>query len=405
MVLSYRKTWFIFAMAFLLAVIFAWHFFSRSDPHEQTSRQRGAKSDRTAPVEVAQITRGKIEMRRTFSGTLEARAEFVVAPKVSGRVERLTVNIADPVESGQLLAELDSEEYVQAVAQARADLEVTKANLVEAQNALEIAQRELSRFKTLRQRGVASESQFDSVKANELAKQSELEVAQAQVVRAESALETARIRLGYTRILAGMNGDDTQKVVAERYVDPGDTVSANTPLLRIVELDPITGVIFVSERDYARLKPGQNVMLTTDAYPNEEFKGEIERIAPIFKQETRQARVELKVDNPGYRLKPGMFIRTTIVLDRAMDALIIPETALTKRQDKLGVFLVNEDGQSVRWQEVELGIQGDGQIQILNETLTGQVVTLGHQMLDDGSAIIIPAGKALSDEQANKVNR
>ncbi|MBW2451015.1 MAG: efflux RND transporter periplasmic adaptor subunit [Deltaproteobacteria bacterium] len=404
MSLGHRKTWIIFFVAVFCSAILGWLFFSRSAPPEQTNRSRNAKSDRTAPVEVAQVIRGEIEMHRTFSGTLEARAEFVVAPKVSGRLERITVNIADPVEPGQLIAELDSEEYVQAVAQARADLEVAKANLVEAQNALEIAQRELSRFKTLRQRGVASESQFDSVKANELARQSELEVAQAQVVRAESALETARIRLGYTRILAGLNGDDSQKVVAERYVDPGDTVSANTPLLRIVELDPITGVIFVSERDYAQLSPGQDVILTTDAYPNEEFKGQIERIAPIFKQETRQARVELKVANPDHRLKPGMFIRTTIVLVHVADALIIPETALTKRQDKVGIFLVSEDGQSVHWQEVELGIQGDGQVQILNETITGQVVTLGHQMLDDGSAIIIPAEQEPADEKTNKVS-
>ena len=103
-------------------------------------------------------------------------------------------------------------------------------------------------------------------------------------MRAEASLETANIRLGYTRITAGWSGGDDQRVVAERYVDEGETVSANTPLLRIVELDPITGVIFVTERDYARLQPGQEVLLlTTDAYPGEDFQGRIERIAPVFR--------------------------------------------------------------------------------------------------------------------------
>ena len=343
-------------------------------------------------MEVTPIVHGPIELYRTFSGTLEARAEFVVAPKVSGRVERLTVNIADPVERGQVVGELDSEEYVQAVAQAKADLEVARANLAEAKNALEIANRELTRFNTLRQRGVASESQYDSVQANELAKQAELEVAQAQVVRAEAALETARIRLGYTRITAGWSGGNDQRVVAERFVDEGETVSANTPLLRIVELDPITGVVFVAERDYARLRPGQDVMLTTDAFPGQEFKGRIERIAPVFQKTTRQARVELVIDNHDQRLKPGMFIRTTVMLERAEDAVIIPESALTKRDDRLGVFLVAEDGRSVHWRELTVGIRGGGRVQILGAELTGQVVTLGQQLLDEGTPITIPGG-------------
>jgi len=344
------------------------------------------------PVEISSIVHGPIELYRTFSGTLEARAEFVVAPKVSGRVERLSVNIADPVERGQVVGELDSEEYIQVVAQARADLEVARANLAEARSALEIANRELTRFKTLRQRGVASESQFDSVQANELAKHAELEVAMAQVVRAEASLESARIRLGYTRITAGWSGGNDQRVVAERFVDEGEMVSANTPLLRIVELDPITGVVFVSERDYSRLHPGQEILLTTDAFPGQEFKGRIERIAPVFQQATRQARVELVINNPGQRLKPGMFIRTTVMLDRAEDAIIIPENALTRRDDRLGVFLVAEDGRSVRWHELTVGIRDGERVQVIGEALSGQVVTLGQQLLDDGSPIYIPGG-------------
>ncbi len=350
-----------------------------------------ARKDRSVPVEVASIEHGPIEFRRVFSGTLEARAEFVVAPKVSGRVEQLHVNISDPVFRGQLVAELDSEEYVQAVAQAKADLEVAKANHLEAQNALAVAGREMQRFKTLRQRGVASESQFDSVKANELAKQSEVEITRAQVVRAESALESARIRRGYTNIRAGWSGGSEQRVVAERFVDEGETVSANTPLLRIVELDPITGVIFVTERDYARLQPGQEITLVTDAFPGDRFQGHIERIAPVFKQATRQARVELVIQNPEKKLKPGMFIRSTVVLDRLANATIVPEAAITKRSDVTGVFLVSEDGSSVSWHKVTVGIQDGERLQIEEKDLSGQVVTLGQQLLDDGSAITIPA--------------
>lgn len=350
----------------------------------------------TVPVEVKAIRHGSIELLRTFSGTLEPRAEFVVAPKVSGRVERLTVNISDNVQRGELVGELDNEEYIQAVALAEADLAVTKANLSEARSAMETANRELERITTLRQRGVASEVQLDSASANQLAKQVEYEVAQANVIRAESSLETANIRLGYTRINAGWSGGADQRVVAERYVDEGEMVSANTPLLRIVELNPITGVIFVTERDYARLQPDQEILLVTDAFPKETFKGNIERIAPVFKQTTRQARVELTINNDRKRLKPGMFIRATVVLSRNDEAVIIPEEALTKRDDRIGIFLVNEDGVTVSWKLVETGIRQGNEVEILGEHLSGRVVTLGQHLLSDGSAITIIADQSTS---------
>ena len=123
---------------------------------ERRGSSKSGRLSRPVPVEVAQIQRGPIALQRTFSGELEALAEFVVAPKVSGRVERVIVNIADTVKRGQIVAELDNDEYVQAVAQAQADLEVARANLSEADSALEIAKREFKRTESLLKRGIAS---------------------------------------------------------------------------------------------------------------------------------------------------------------------------------------------------------------------------------------------------------
>jgi RND family efflux transporter MFP subunit len=326
---------------------------------------------------------------RTFNGTLEAQAEFMVAPKVGGRIERLAVNLADLVERGQVVAELDNDEYVQAVTQAKADVAVAKANLAEAQSALEIANREFERAKTLKKRGVASESQFDEAMAALSAKQAKLEVASAQVTRAEALLETANIKLSYTKVKADWNGGSERRVVAQRHVDEGHTVAANAPLLLIVELNPITGIIHVTEKDYALLQPGQTAMLSTDAYPTETFTGRIVRISPVFRSETRQARVELSIDNHDFRLKPGLFIRATVKLASQEDAIIVPEAALTSRNDQTGVFLVNEEKMTVAWRPVSVGIRQEDRVQLEGEWLSGRVVSLGHQLLDDGSAIII----------------
>jgi RND family efflux transporter MFP subunit len=350
-----------------------------------------ARQARPAPVAVAPVEHGPIAAYRTFSGELAALAEFVVAPKVAGRVEAVLVNIGDTVRRGQVVAELDDDEYVQAVAQAQADLAVARANRSEAQSLLEIADREFKRTQSLRRRGIASESELDAARQDLLAKRARVTVAEAQVAKFAAALESANIRLGYTRVTAGWSGDDDERIVAERYVDEGQTLAANAPMLMIVKLNPILGVVFVTERDYGYMRNGQPVSLTTDAYPDETFTGRIVRIAPIFRQATRQARIEMSIDNTAYRLKPGMFIRARVELRRVAEAVIVPEQALTERNDRTGVFLVAADGRSVVWREVTVGIRDGDRVQVEGRGLEGRVVTLGQQLVKDGSPITIPA--------------
>ena len=378
-------------LALAAAVLAAWLVYARlQEPASREAASRGAA--RAVPIEVAEIERGTIELQRTFTGTLSAHAEFVVSPKIGGRVEKLEVDVADTVTRGQVVAKLDDAEYLQAVAQAEAGLAVARANLAEAGSLLTIAARELERIERLRQRGVSSEAQRDTAKAEQLAKQAHVEVTKAQLSRARAELETARIRLGYTQVRADWRGGGEERVVAERYVDEGATVAANAPLLRIVELDPITAVFHVTERDYALLETGQSVRLRTDAIPGESFEGRIARIAPVFRESTRQARVEVQADNPRMLMKPGMFVRTEVVLAREDGATIVPDQALIRRKDRTGIFVVAEDGESVSWKEVEIGIRHGSRVQILAEELGTRVVTLGQQLLDDGSAVIVAAG-------------
>ena len=390
------QRWTSLALVLLIAAALAVLLTQRlldSDAQNKT----GFGSDRTVPVEVAAIEHGPIELRRTFTGTLDARAEFVVAPKIAGRIADMTVDLADTVTRGQVVARLDNAEYLQAVTQAEADLAVARANLAEASSQLTIAERELQRLDKLRERGVSSESQRDLAKADQLAKQAHLEVTRAQVTRAQAALETARIRLGYTEVSADWTGGSDSRQVAERYLDEGGTVAANAPLLRIVELDPLIAVFFVTERDYALLHTGQRATLSTDTYPDELFPGEIARIAPVFRSSTRQARVEARVDNPDLRLKPGMFARITLVLKRIADTSIVPEQALVTRDGHSGLFVIAEDGASVTWRDVTVGIRQGSRVQVVGENLGSRVVVLGQQLLKDGSRIaIVGAAEAVA---------
>lgn len=355
---------------------------------------RPAAEKLPVPVETAPVQRGPLVRERTFSGTIEANARGTVASKVAGRIRRLPVDVGDPVDRGQVVAELDDAEFVQAVAEARARRAVTAANLGAAKSRHEIAARELERAQTLHRRGIASESARDTAQAEYLSSRAAVEVAAANLERETAALTTAEIRAGYTRVRAEWATGGNRRTMAERFTDEGNTVAANTPLFTVVELDPVIAAIQVTEKDYPRLAVGQPARLTTEAFPNHVFSGTVSRVAPIFHEATRQARVEITVPNPGRKLKPGMFCRCILELARVDDAVSVPETAITRRHDRDGVFFITTDGTAVRWQPVETGLRSGERVQLLGDPVagdpvTGQVVTLGQQLLKDGAAVRI----------------
>lgn len=340
-------------------------------------------------VDVAPIESGMIRDVRTLSGSLEARARFTVAAKVGGLLEEILVDLGDRVERGQVVAEIDDAEFVQAVAQARAELAVRQAERSRAESERDLAQRDYDRAQALKERGIASESQLDETTAALASAEAALELARARVQQADASLEVARIRLGYTDVKADWSGGADYGTVAERAQDAGNTVQAGDPIVSIVALDPLTAVVSVTEGDYARLEVGQTAALTTDARPGEMFDAEVVRIAPVFRESSRQARVELQVENPEFDLRPGMFISVRVVLREAEAETIVPMAAIVQRGGRDVVFTVADTGDTVTEHAVERGIVQGERVQIITPKLTGRIVVLGQQLLEDGSSITI----------------
>ena len=96
------------------------------------------------------------------------------------------------------------------------------------------------------------------------------------------------------------------------------------------------------------------------------------------------------IENPGHRLKPGMFMRAAVVLKKVIETTIVPEQALTVRDARDGVFVVSKDGKSVVWRPVKVGIREGTKVQVEGEGLSGRVVILGQELLKNGSAIMVP---------------
>ena len=150
---------------------------------------------------------------------------------------------------------------------------------------------------------------------------------------------------------------------------------ANQPLLLIVELDPILGVVYATEKDYAHLRPGQTVSLTTDAYLDAAFFGRIDRIAPVFSKSHAPGpggNDSLKIRDTGSNRACSFGPR--VVLKRVLDTTIVPEQALTTRDGLHGVFVVSKDGKSVIWRAVKSGHSGgESRVQVEGEGLSGLV--------------------------------
>lgn len=342
-------------------------------------------------VAVATIETGSITDIRELTGTLEPQNAFSVAANISARIERIHVDIGDTVERGSVLVELDDAEARQAVAEAEAALLVARAELEQARSDAELARRELERTRTLAGRDLASQSDLDTARAQASAEGSRVAVAEARVSEREAALGGARVRLSYTEVRAGWPEGDGEYVVGERMVSRGDTVSANEAMLSLLAIDPLKAVIFAPERDYAALSRGQPTTVVADALPEREFAGEIARLAPRFDEASRQARVEVLVPNPGRELKPGMFVTVRIEVGRADNATLVPIAALTRLSGEQGVYQVAEDpegeGHLARFVPVDVGIEGDDYAEIRRPELSGQVITLGQQLLEDGGRI------------------
>jgi len=366
---------------------------------DQGGGKFGGKKGKPVAVELSKVRRQMIRDVGAFTGSLKPKTRFLLASKISGRLERLMVNFGDVVKYGQLVALLDDSEYQQQLQQARALLEVAKANSRAAFQSMAISSRELSRVRSLKTRNIATISELDSAKTAYTLKKVDNEVAKAQLNEKKAAFKLAQIRLSYTRINAKWRDKKSRVFVGERFVDEGTLLNINTPIVSLIDISSLVAVIHVTESDYYKLKVGQQVSVTAEAIKNRKMKGKVTRIAPMIKETSREAMVEIKVNNPGTILKPGLFIRAEIVFAAHRKATVVPQSAIVKRNAITGVFLVDMKESKVRFIQITSGIINKGMVEILSPKISGEVVTLGHHLLEEGSKILIPARKGKSPKK------
>lgn len=380
----------------------AWQYIIAPDKTARGSRKAGVPQE--VAVETARIQKADLGDRVVFTGTVKAEERYDAAPKIAGIIRQVNFNVGDTVKRGDVLVVLDDDEHALAVEQAEASLLVSQANANDAEKQLEITRRDFDRSETLRRQSVITAQEYDKADASLKAAQAKYETALAQVRLAEAALKTAQVKLGYTRVKAEWSDGPPTRVIGQRYMDAGGIVAANSPIMSVLDINTVRAIIAVSEKEYPKMKPGHPVVVTTDAFPGRRFAGRVERVPQELGVLTREAEVEVAIDNPDLALKPGMFIRADIEFARRNGATAAPIEAVVRREDgSRGVYVVNGDRNSVAFRAVTEGIVDGKLVELVDgdDLMGSEVVVLGQHLLKDGISVRIADDRTAAGKPAS----
>lgn len=316
----------------------------------------GKAGPRRGPVgvTVAAVARGVIEQRVDVVGSLLAAQSILVRPEIDGRVSEITVTDGASVAAGDVLFRLDSDVVDAQMAQAQAELALARSNL-------------------RRTRNLASQSFVSRRSRDE---------AQANVNVLFARMQVVKARQSRTVIRAAFSG-----VAGLVAVSTGDYVKAGETLVRLDDLARLKLDLKVPEQLLARVRPGQPIRVTFDAYPQRTFTARVRTIDSSVDQTGRSVLVRGLLDNPDALLLPGMFARASLVLSRREDALLIPEASVIPGQGGPAVFRVNQ-GEAMRV-SIKTGVRQDGQVEVLSGLQEGDsVVESGHIKLRGAKAAV-----------------
>jgi membrane fusion protein (multidrug efflux system) len=347
------------------------------------SQREDAPLVKAPPVATAPVVAVDLEERIEASGELEARYHSFVAAEVSGQITQIVKDEGEPIAAGEPALEIDPQRRQLELAAARARAAQADARTVEAR-------RQTERIRSLRGRNAASQSKLDEAETALLVAQSDAAAQKAQLGVAEQALDDATVR-------APFDG-----VVGRRLVSEGDFVQVGTRLVELVSLDPIEVVFHLAEVDSGRVAVGQKVAVRVAPYPEEVFEATVAVVYPTIDPQSRTLRVKATLENPGGRLRPGLFARADLGIRVRRGVAMVPEEAVLQRSDGAVVFRVVA-GERVERRVVAIGEFHDGMIEVRSGLDAGDaVVTRGHSDLVDGAVVrVIAAG----GEASNLANR
>jgi len=356
----------------LLAIALALHFGKPG----AGSGHSAPPADAPVPVQVAEATRGDVELSLALVGRVEAWSTVTVRSRVSGQLQSLGFKPGALVRKGSVLAQLDPRMLQAQLDQARAAVSRDTA-------LLQKAQADQKRYADILSEGYVSHADFDLYQAN-------LDVAQATLQSDEAARDLAQTQLDYARIVAPFDG-----IVGAPLVYPGAQISADdTDIVVLNQVEPVRVAFNIPEDTLPAVReamargtvPVQAVISGDHGAP---LVGTLQFIDNAVDASTGTIVLKARFDNGDHRLTPGQFVHVSLPTARLSDVVSVPVHALQSSTEGNFVFVLGSDGK-VRQREVLAGPTSAGRT-VIDKGLDGgeQVVTEGQMLLVDGSAATV----------------
>ena len=362
------------------------------------------------PNRIAKVTRGDVARSVVATGKIQPITKVEVKSKASGIVEKLYVDINNKVTKGQQLAQLDQQEIVAQVDAQRAQLASAEANVTSfeaniEQDKVNAAAPDLPMYKAtldrnleMKKEGLVSQQALDDANKDYLAAltrrdsskaqigvdNAKLKQAHAQVLQSQASLKQLEEQLGYTTIVAPMDG-----VILSRDVEIGDAVSSilvlgSTATLVMTEGD-INQVYVqgkVDEADIAHVYMAQPARIKVESFRDRFFTGKVTKIAPlgVEKDNVTTFEVRVSIDNPGGELKANMTANAEILLDEHKGVLTVPENAVSYDNQKNATVQIPDAKQKdgYRIVPVKVGLSNGSVTEIVSGLKEGQQVVLSQ---------------------------
>ena len=360
-------------------------------------------------VLTAPVARGDIEVTVLAQGTIKPRNLVAVGAQASGRITTIAVELGQTVRQGDLIAEIDSVNQRNALKSAESDLAVARAQRVEREATLDLAERTLVRLEKLQRSNLTLQNEYDTAVSNVAVARAQIDALDAQIAQAEVAIQTAEANLAYTRITAPADG-----TVLAITAQQGQTVNAAQSAPTIVVLGDLTQMeVFaqISEADIGRVEPGQKVWFTTLGAPDRRYEAVLEAVAPAPESIVNDSSLgggtgsgstaseaiyyngRFSVPNPDGRLRTYMTAEVHIVLGQARDVLTVPSIALGApgADGQYRLQVQGSDG-SLQERAVSVGLNDKVMAEITDGLQEGEQIVTGSGTSQGGPSGRNPLG-------------
>lgn len=309
------------------------------------------------------------------SGTINPVNTVSVGSTVSGLMKAIYVDYNSEVKKGQLLAQIDPANFQASVDQNRAQINNAEANLAKLNAEMVMAQKTYNRYKNLYNKNFVARSELDQAESDYLAKKASIGAQQASIAQARANYKTAMTNLGYTKIIAPVDG-----TIISRDIDVGQPVAASfqAPELFTIaqDLTKMQIEVNVSEADIGKVKEGQDVQYTLDGYPDSTFYGKVTqvRLDSTTTSNVVTYTVIVSVSNEDLKLKPGMTANVSIITKESKDVMCAPSIALKFSPETNGQKYKNQgiwilDNGKPRRIDIKEGASDDTNVEIISQRL------------------------------------